>query len=297
MSRSSVKQQQRKLPLSNRSSNNPVETASHPNDPGINTSPDTDNTTASSTTSTAASSTIASSTANTDSTASTTPSSTTPSDTAEEVRPLRVLRRGLKISPELRQGIGVTVAMAVFAAAGRLIVPVLIQLVLDYGLISPEGYRPRAVAALALSAFGVVVIVAAASRAVHIRLVSIAESALLGLRVRVFDRIHSLSLASITRERRGVLVARVTSDVEALGMFMQKGAISLGGQPDYRGGSTGGDGFLQLAAHSAGGGSPSAVASVFSAGCNADSSQPMPECATGSPTRWAVPAKRSREQL
>ena len=49
---------------------------------------------------------------------------------------------------------------------------------------------------------------------------------LLGLRVRVFEHIHRLSLADHTGSRRGVLVARVTSDVEQLAMFAQWGALS-----------------------------------------------------------------------
>ena len=147
-------------------------------------------------------------------------------DVSEGVRPLAVLRRGLANSPELHRGIAATIAMAVFAAAGRLVVPVSIQLVLDHGVVSPAGYRPRVVLALALVALTVVVVVAVASRAVYIRMVTVAESVLLGLRVRVFEHIHRLSLVSHTRERRGVLLARVTSDVETLAAFIQRGAVT-----------------------------------------------------------------------
>ena len=53
-----------------------------------------------------------------------------------------------------------------------------------------------------------------------------AESVLLELRVRAFEHIHRLSLSSHTQSRRGVLVARVTSDIEAMAQFMQWGAMS-----------------------------------------------------------------------
>ncbi len=145
---------------------------------------------------------------------------------SETVRALEVLRRGLAVSPELRRGIAVTVVMAVLAAAGQLIVPVLAQLVLDHGVLGPGGYRPGVVAALSAAALGVALVVMIASRAAYIRLVSTAESALLGLRVRAFEHIHRLSLATHTRSRRGVLVARVTSDVETLAQFAQWGAVS-----------------------------------------------------------------------
>ena len=42
------------------------------------------------------------------------------------------------------------------------------------------------------------------------------EEALYGLRVRLFEHIHRLSLADHSEERKGALVARVTSDVETL---------------------------------------------------------------------------------
>ncbi len=151
----------------------------------------------------------------------------TPSKSAgEEVKALRVLRRGFAMSPELRRGLPVVAAVGMFAAVGRLIVPVMVQLVLDHGVIGPDGYRPGVVWALSMSALGAVLVVAAASRFALIRLVRMAESVLLGLRVRAFEHIHRLSLATHTETRRGVLVARVTSDIEAMAIFMQWGAMS-----------------------------------------------------------------------
>ena len=149
------------------------------------------------------------------------------SDTQEtEVQALRVLRRGFVMSPELRRGLPVIAAVGLFAAVGRLIVPIMVQLVLDHGVIGPDGYRPDVVWALSVVALGAVLVVAAASRFALIRLVRMAESVLLGLRVRAFEHIHRLSLATHTESRRGVLVARVTSDIEAMAIFMQWGAMS-----------------------------------------------------------------------
>ena len=143
-----------------------------------------------------------------------------------EVQALRVLRRGFAMSPELRRGLPVVAAAGLFAAVGRLIVPVMVQLVLDHGVIGPDGYRPGVVWILSVAALGAVLVVAAASRFALIRLVRMAESALLGLRVRAFEHIHRLSLATHTETRRGVLVARVTSDIEAMAIFMQWGAMA-----------------------------------------------------------------------
>ena len=144
----------------------------------------------------------------------------------EPVKALRVLRRGIAMSPELRRGVPAIAAVGLFAAVGRLIVPVMVQLVLDHGVLGADGYQPGVVWTLSLAALAAVLVVAAASRFALIRLVRMAESVLLGLRVRAFEHIHRLSLAAHSESRRGVLVARVTSDIEAMALFMQWGAYS-----------------------------------------------------------------------
>ena len=147
-------------------------------------------------------------------------------DSAPDVTAMQVLRRGLRISPELKVGLRVTVALALAAAVGRLVIPITIQQVLDRGVLGEAGYRPGFIWVVSIAAFVLIAIVMAASRMAHIRLVIAAEAVLLGLRTRAFEHIHRLSLADHTESRRGVLVARVTSDVESLAQFTQWGAIS-----------------------------------------------------------------------
>ena len=55
---------------------------------------------------------------------------------------IAVLRRGLRESRELRAGFGYTVALGVAMTAGRVVVPVLMQQILDRGLSGPSGFRP-----------------------------------------------------------------------------------------------------------------------------------------------------------
>jgi ABC-type multidrug transport system fused ATPase/permease subunit len=93
-------------------------------------------------------------------------------------------------------------------------------------VLSDDGYDGAYVWTVSLAALAVVLLVAAASRVALIRLVDMAETVLMNLRVRVFEHIHHLSLADHTESRRGVLVARVTSDVETLARFTQWGLIS-----------------------------------------------------------------------
>jgi ATP-binding cassette subfamily B protein len=65
-----------------------------------------------------------------------------------------------------------------------------------------------------------------AARAAGRRLVTASENALMHLRVRTFRHIHALSIAEQSEEKRGVFVARVTADVDALQEFMEWGGIA-----------------------------------------------------------------------
>ncbi len=143
-----------------------------------------------------------------------------------EAGAVEVLRRGLRVTPELRRGVGATVAMAVVTAAGKLAVPVLIQQILDRGVLGASGFRPGFVYPACALGAATIVLLYFASRATYLRLVRASEDSLLGLRVRTFDHIHRLSVAEHNDQRRGALVARVTSDIETLAQFMEWGAVA-----------------------------------------------------------------------
>jgi ATP-binding cassette, subfamily B, bacterial len=139
---------------------------------------------------------------------------------------LEVLRRGLRVTPELRQGIWATVVMAVATAVGKLAVPVLIQQILDRGVLDDAGFRPEFVYPACAAAAVLITVLYLVSRATYLRMVRASEGSLLGLRVRTFDHIHRLSMAEHGDQRRGALVARVTSDIETLAQFMEWGAVA-----------------------------------------------------------------------
>jgi putative ABC transport system ATP-binding protein len=154
-----------------------------------------------------------------------------PAPTPEEAHVLHagavaVLRRGVAATPELRQGILFTGVMALATAAGKLAVPILIQQILDRGVPEDAAFRADFVyPACALTAIGVILLYLV-NRATYLRLVRASENSLLGLRVRAFDHIHRLSMAEHNEQRRGALVARVTSDIETLAQFMEWGAVA-----------------------------------------------------------------------
>ena len=64
-----------------------------------------------------------------------------------------VVRRGMTVSPELRDGLGVTIGLALLGAGGRVLVPILSQQVIDEG-ITADGVQMDVVWRLAAIAVG-----------------------------------------------------------------------------------------------------------------------------------------------
>ncbi len=139
---------------------------------------------------------------------------------------IAVLRRGIQASPELRVGFRITVLMAVINAVGRIIIPVLIQQILDKGILTDGGFNATFTLSACGLAFAVTIGVTVLGRSTYIRLVTAAETTLRNLRVRAFAHIHSLSVADHNEAKRGVLTSRVTSDIETIARFAQWGAIA-----------------------------------------------------------------------
>jgi ATP-binding cassette, subfamily B, bacterial len=135
-----------------------------------------------------------------------------------------VLRRGLRESPELRRGLWLTVVVSLGVTVSTLVTPVLVQQVFDRGF--TPSFDPAFVFGRCAMAFGLVVLTFFAARAAGRRLVAAAELAMRNLRVRAFDHIHELSIAEQSEEKRGVFVARVTADVDALQQFMEWAGIA-----------------------------------------------------------------------
>ena len=130
----------------------------------------------------------------------------------------RILSRGVQEAPRLREGFARTLLYALIGAAGRVVIPITVQQGIDHGFTS-AGVRMGFVTSLCVIAAGAVIIGTLAQRAAVLRLGRRSEGALYDLRVRVIGHIHQLSLADHSEERRGALVARVTSDVETLAEF------------------------------------------------------------------------------
>jgi ABC-type multidrug transport system fused ATPase/permease subunit len=146
---------------------------------------------------------------------------------ASELGVLATLRRGVEISPQIVDGLWITLALAVVAAAGRVVVPLAVQRTIDDGILAAGGPDAERVVLLTAVAAGAIVVAGLCSAMVNVRLFRSAEAGLAALRVRAFRHVHDLSALAQGTERRGSLVSRVTSDVDTISLFVQWGGIML----------------------------------------------------------------------
>jgi ATP-binding cassette subfamily B protein len=162
---------------------------------------------------------------------------------AERVGVVATLRRASGLVPGFWHGMGVTVALAAVGAFGRLVLPVLVQRTIndafdsdpsgtDVGSAvgSAVGVLDRVDTALVLRycliALAAVVITQLATRAAAYRLGSWSEWLMASMRRRCIDRFLDISLDQHAAQKKGVLVARVTTDVESIARFFEWGAVS-----------------------------------------------------------------------
>lgn len=139
---------------------------------------------------------------------------------------LDTVRHGLSLTPEFRKGLAGTLALAVVATAGKIIVPIAVQQTIDTGLSGATPDVPYITRAVLICA-AAVVLTALAGYVMNVRLYKATEASLATLRVRGFRHVHDLSVLTQNTERRGALVSRVTNDVDQISTFMQWGGLMI----------------------------------------------------------------------
>jgi ATP-binding cassette subfamily B protein len=102
--------------------------------------------------------------------------------------------------------------------------PLLTQIGIDHGV--DKGDRGTLVA-VALAFFGAVVISAITGYLRAAFTGRLGEKLMYELRIRVFSHLERQSLSFFTREKAGVLMTRMTSDIEALSQLFQEGLVNF----------------------------------------------------------------------
>ncbi|MGH8924134.1 MAG: ABC transporter ATP-binding protein [Acidimicrobiia bacterium] len=148
----------------------------------------------------------------------------------EEGNPIttrHALRRAIVEAPSLRHGLITTVLLAVLGTIGSLIVPVMVQQVVDRELLSEGGPNLTSVLWQGAIAIALLVIATFLARSAVFRLSTLTANGLKELRVKLFDHLHRLSILHVQSERRGALVSRVTSDITTIQEFMEFGGVGM----------------------------------------------------------------------
>lgn len=146
-------------------------------------------------------------------------------ETGDEISAWATLKRGLQLSPELKDGFWGTLALAVVSTLGRIVVPIAVQQTLDHGVNAPGGPDTEFTTRMALLALAAVLVTGCASYLMTARLFRAAERGLATLRIKAFRHVHDLPVLTQNTERRGALVSRVTSDVDQVSQFLVFGGV------------------------------------------------------------------------
>ncbi|WP_456698146.1 ABC transporter ATP-binding protein [Aeromicrobium sp. P5_D10] len=138
----------------------------------------------------------------------------------------QIIRRGLALSPAIKDGLGLTILLAVLSTVGGSVIPILIQKTVDSGLSEGDSSVSDISGFLLIAA---VLILATGGIAywMRIRLFIASETGLAQMRVDAFRHVHDLSMLTQNAERRGVLVSRVTSDIDQVSQFLQFTGIQI----------------------------------------------------------------------
>ncbi|MBV9950585.1 MAG: ABC transporter ATP-binding protein, partial [Acidimicrobiia bacterium] len=136
----------------------------------------------------------------------------------------RVLRRSWReMAPyrrQLRAAIGLIVLYTLMILAG----PYLVKIAIDHGIKKGNGHVLDVCVVLYL----IVAAVGFFANRVQVVLVGrVGEGFLRDLRIRVFDHLQALSMPFYDREKAGVIVSRMTSDVDSLQDLVQMGVLQF----------------------------------------------------------------------
>ncbi len=136
----------------------------------------------------------------------------------------RVMRRSFRMLRRYRPLVVASALVMIGYTAGLVAGPVAIQFGIDQGLGKHSGHDLD-LAVVGYVAASVIVLVCGRGQ---IRLVTrLGENFLRDLRVRVFDHILALSMGFFDKEQTGKLVARMTSDIDAMEDLIQLGLVQF----------------------------------------------------------------------
>jgi putative ABC transport system ATP-binding protein len=138
-----------------------------------------------------------------------------------------ILVRAFRVAPALREGLKLTLFLAMIGQAITVVTPIVMQKIIDDEILAPGGVDMAGVLQKGAIALGCLVIGAFVGRIAIHRLIRSSSTGLSDLRIMTFRHLLRRSVLHTEAERRGDLVSRVTSDVTTLEEFMEWGGVGL----------------------------------------------------------------------
>jgi ATP-binding cassette subfamily B protein len=135
-----------------------------------------------------------------------------------------VLIRSIKMAGEFRRTAALAMVYVIITVLCTLAGPVLVRHGIDVGI---KGMDARALDMTVIAYLVVVAIAYVIGRLQYVALNSAGEGFLRMLRMRVFGQMQRQSMAFFDREKAGVLVARMTADVESMSELVQYGLMQF----------------------------------------------------------------------
>jgi ATP-binding cassette subfamily B protein len=135
-----------------------------------------------------------------------------------------VLRRSFRLARPHHRTIYLALAYVVGSTLVTLAGPTIVRYAIDHGIAERDAasLNRSVVTYLVVVAVGYVV-----ARKQYLAINRAGEGFLRDLRVLVFDRLQAKSMAFFDREKAGVLVSRMTADVESMGELIQWGLLQF----------------------------------------------------------------------
>lgn len=145
-------------------------------------------------------------------------------DRLDRSQTARVMRRAFGMARPYRRSIRAALATVVVSTLCLLAGPVLVRHAIDSGIRMDDAGALNLAVGLYM---GVTVVNYIVGRFQFLSISRAGEGFLRDLRVRVFDRMQAQSMAFFDREQAGVLVARMTADIESMGELIQWGLLQF----------------------------------------------------------------------
>ena len=149
---------------------------------------------------------------------------TSDEDRLDRVQTVRTLRRTYAMARPQRRMLHAALGLVFLSVLVTLAGPTLLRFAIDHGIKDRDGgvLDRLIVVYLAITAFGYGV-----GRLQYLAVNRAGEGFLRDLRLTVFERLQKQSMAFFDREKAGVLVSRMTNDIESMGELIQFGLLQF----------------------------------------------------------------------